>query len=292
MSVHLRDAVIKNLPAPKTGNQITYDDKVAGFGARVTAAGARSFILNYRTKAGRERRITIGQFGDWTTVAARQEARGLRQKIDRGGDPLADLEDARTAPTMAVLADRFEAEHVIRKRPRTANDYRTMVRKYIRPHFGTYTKVADVRFEDVEGLHRMVSREGGPYSANRCIAVISKMFNLAVKWRMRSENPAKGVERNLESKRRRYIKPDELERLTQALAKHSDRQAANVVRLLMLTGARKGEVLGARWADLDLTEGRWLKPGSTTKQRTDHEVPLSAPALELLVRRRATVTGD
>ena len=79
MHDHLTDAIIKRIDLPTKGNRITYDDDVAGFGIRVTAGGARSFILNYRTKAGRERRITIGQFPNWKAVSARQEARRARR---------------------------------------------------------------------------------------------------------------------------------------------------------------------------------------------------------------------
>jgi integrase len=278
---HLTDAAVKKLPAPQRGNRVTYDE-VAGFGIRVTAAGARAFILNYRTKAGRERRITIGGFPNWSTVAARVEARRLKQEIDRGSDPLADIADERAAPTMAELADRFIAEHVNRKRATTARDYGTMLTKYIRPHFGAHTKVADVQFENIDALHRKITNLGFAYQANRCMAVLSKMFSLAVKWRMRPDNPAKGVERNTESKRARYLSGDELGRLTKALAKHLDQQSANVIRLLLLTGARKGEVLGARWGDLDLTAGTWSKPASSVKQNEAHHVPLSAPARQLL----------
>ena len=71
-------------------------------------------------------------------------------------------------------------------------------------------------------------------------------------------------------------------RLTKALADYRDQTVANIIRLLLLTGARSGEVLAARWADIDLKEGIWTKPGATTKQKTEHRVPLSAPAMQLL----------
>ena len=127
----------------------------------------------------------------------------MRQEIDRGGDPLSDIEGARTAPTMAELCDRFEAEHISRKRRRTADEYRRMLQKYVIPHFGKHTKVADVQYEDIEALHRAATKNGGPYAANRTVATLSKVFALAVKWRMRQDNPCKGIERNPEHKRRR-----------------------------------------------------------------------------------------
>jgi integrase len=115
--------------------------------------------------------------------------------------------------------------------------------------------------------------------------VLSKMFALAVQWRMRPDNLIKGqegFERNPEIKRKRYLSGDELKRLTKALAKHPDQTVADIFRLLLCSGARRGEVLAMRWADVDLTAGKWVKPGSTTKQKTEHEVPISAPVRQLL----------
>jgi integrase len=73
------------------------------------------------------------------------------------------------------------------------------------------------------------------------------MFGLAIKWRLRPDNPCKGVERNREHARKRYLTTDELARLTKAFAEYPDQQAANIFRLLLLTGARRGEVLSAKW---------------------------------------------
>jgi integrase len=278
---HLTDAVVRRLPMPAKGNKVHYDE-VPGFGARVTSAGTRSFILNYVVKtSGRERRITIGSCADWTCTEARAEAKRLRHIVDEGGDPLADIEDARAAPTVDELADRFEQEHLPRKRPSTGRDYRHMLAIHIRPSLGRL-KVAEVAFSDIDALHRKITRNGSPYAGNRVVAVLSKMFSLAVRWGMRETNPAKGIERNREHHRRRYLSADELARLVAALAAHSDKQAANIIRLLLLTGARRGEVLAMRWGDVDLTAGVWSKPASSTKQQQAHEAQLSAPARQLL----------
>jgi integrase len=278
---HLTDAVIRRLPTPAEGNKVHYDDEVPGFGARVTSAGTRSFVLNYLTKGGRERRITIGSCADWTCTEARTEAKRLRHIVDQGGDPLADIQDARAAPTVAELADRFEQEHLSRKRASTARGYRHMLAAYIRPALG-HLKVAEVTFSDVDALHRKITKSGSPYAGNRVVAVLSKMFSSAMRWNMRETNPAKGIERNLEHHRRRYLSTDELARLVAALAAHPDTQAANIVRLLLLTGARKGEALSCRWSGIDLAEGTWSKPPSSTKQKAHHEAQLSAPARQLL----------
>jgi integrase len=283
MTQPLTDTIIKQLPPAEKINKVYFDDAVAGFGVRVTATGAKSFILNYRVRGtGRERRFTIGGFPNWTTGAARQEARRLRQLIDRGGDPLADLEQQRAAPTVADLIKRFEEEHLPRKRPETVRSYRGMLHRHIGPHFGAHTRVADVAFEDVDALHRKITKTGTPYEANRVVALLSKMFALAIRWKMRADNPAQGVEHNPEAGRQRYMKPDELAGLIEALAKYPDRQTTDIIRLLMLTGARRGEVMAMRWDDIDFTGGSWNEPSSTTKQKKRHSIPLSAPVHQLL----------
>ena len=105
MAQKLTDTIVKMFAPPAKGNRIEYDTDVKGFGCRVTAAGARSFILNYRTRAGRERRYTIGAYPDWKASAAREEAKELKKRIDVGHDPLAEAEADRNAKTDVTLID-------------------------------------------------------------------------------------------------------------------------------------------------------------------------------------------
>jgi integrase len=294
MPLHLTDAVIKRLPLPERGSKKTYDAGYPkGFGVCITANGARSFILRYRVRgSGRERCITIGATSNWRCTAARAEAKRLKVIIDQGGDPQGDLQDERSAPTMLDLTQRFEAEHLPRLRPLARNYYPQVLKDRVLPFFGAKTKVADITWSDVDRFHRAITAEGSPYAANRYLSVLSKMFSLAIRWEMREGNPCKGVERNYEASRKRYLSGDELARLITALAEHDDQQAANIVRLLLLTGARRGEVFAARWVDLDLGAGVWTKPGHTLKQKTDHVVPLSAAARQLLAGLRGRALGE
>jgi integrase len=288
----LTDKIVKGLTIPDADKRTTYDSEVTGFGCRVYASGARAFILNYRTKAGRERRLTIGSFPEWDVISARKEAAELKKAIDRGGDPLGDVKASRAAPTVDELCDRFIAEYLPRKKLSTQYTYKGQIETIIRPELGRL-KVGEVSFDDVDALHRKLTASGTPYRANRVISTVSRMFSMAIKWRWRTDNnPCRGIERNLEHKRRRYLSPDELERLLAALAAYSERQSADIIRLLMLTGARKGEVLAARWEDFDLTTGRWSKPAATTKQRTQHDVPLSAAARALLEQLRRRTNSE
>ena len=281
----LTDNLLQQLPTPERGNKIAYDDAVKGFGVRTTAAGGRAFILNYRRKLdGRERRYTIGSFPDWGTTAAREEAKRLKRAIDGGADPVGEQEDNRAAATVADLCVRFERDYLPRNRPSTQRVYRQQIATDILPVFAR-TRVAAVSHADIDGFHHRLSARA-PTHANRTLAVLSRMFSLAVRWGWRADNPCKGVERNQETKRTRYLSGAELARLSAALAELPDQSAANAVRLLLLTGARRGELLAARWADIDLETGAWTKPGATTKQKTQHRVPLSEAACTLLAKMR------
>ncbi len=280
---------LRELAPPDRGHKIVYDETVKGFGFRITAAGARSFVLNYRV-AGRERRITIGSSPDWTFKAARELGKLLKRRIDMGEDPMRGRDEERAALTIAQLCDVFEAEHLPSRRATTREDYRSLMRLYIRPHFGSM-KVGALRHTDVAALHREIAKRA-PYRANRMLAVLSVMMARAVKEGWRPDNPASGVAKAHEEKRERFLAPAEIARLTEALAAHPEKMSSNAVRLLLLTGARRGEVLSATWEQFDLSAGVWSKPSASTKQRRAHRVPLSAPARALLAdMQREAVPG-
>lgn len=309
MAVKLTDKGVKALP---TGDKmiIVFDDKLPGFGVRVAKSGTKTFLLDYRIN-GRQRRYSIGKYPAWSVAAARVEASKLRQTIDQGGDPMAKRNHTRTEPTVSDLCTRYLSDHARpNKRPSSVELDESYISRYIKPALGRL-KVSSVSFSDIDRLHRHVS-ESAPIQANRVAALLSKMFALSIRWQYRTDNPAKGIQRNQEHKRDRYLSGDELQRICKALAdypfmekirlSHADAlstgnrsawrererpmpgrlQSCNAIRLLMLTGARKGELLSAKWENIDLQAGVWTKPGATTKQRTTHRVPLSAPARELL----------
>jgi integrase len=306
MPIDLSHYFAKSVPVPKRGNRIHYDSTVAGFGLRVTAAGAKAFVLNYRTRSGRERRYTIGQFPTISVAAARKKAAELKNGIREGRDPLADIDAERAAPTIEDLCKRFVDGHLPNKRESTREGYRAAIESAILPAW-RHRKIAEITFADVDALHRKITDQGtrkhdprrAPYRANRVVAVLSKMFSLAVRWKWCADNPTKGLDRNVESKRRRYLSGDELaalletlherEEATHSTGQHRGDRAADIVRLLLLTGARRGEVLAARWGQFDLHDGSWTKPAATTKQNQEHRVPLSAQARKVLVDIRSRV---
>ena len=292
MADKLTQPMVTDLALPAQGNRIVYDTEVKGFGVRVTAKGTKAFVLNYRTRSGRERRYTIGSFPSWTVSAARKEAKRLKDEIRVNGlDPLKDIEADRSAPTVAELAARYIEEHLPSKRPSSQREDRAMIDGVVLPELKHF-KVAEITFADVSSLHRKITKAGTPIRANRVLGLLSKMFSLAVLWQMRPDNPCKGVKRNDEEGRERYLDSDEIARLIKALAEHDDQEAANAIMLALLTGARRGELLRATWAQFDLAKAVWTKPSAHTKTKKTHRIPLSAQAVQLLKTMRETVAGS
>ena len=213
-----------------------------------------------------------------------------------GIDPLAEREAIRTAPTVNELADRFVAEHLSRRRASSVAHAEHLLKLYVRPELGKLEGVAEVEARrdraappwDRPGHPHPASGRPAPIQANRCVALVSKMMALAMRWEMRPDNPVRGVEREPERRRARYLSPAELSRLGDALAAHPKRAhaAANCIRLLALTGARRGETLAAQWSEFDLKAGVWTKPSSHLKQKPSTAFRCRAPARALLLEMR------
>jgi integrase len=280
--------LIQKLKPPPSSSQIEYDAEIPGFGVRITAAGVIAFVLNYWVH-GRERRFTIGRYPELTATAARERALQLRGRIIDGHDPLAEREQSRTEPTLDDLAKQYLKEYAAHhKRPSSIRNDRDMINKIITPTLGKL-RVKSVGRRDVELLH--AGLKATPYRANRVLALLSKMFSLAIQWKLRADNPAHGVPRFHEDRRERWLSQEEMQRFSNALDSYSDQNAANALRLLLLTGAREGEVLKASWEQFDLKRGVWTKPSHHTKQQRIEHVPLSSAAITLLTDMKPKLSG-
>jgi len=266
--------------------EIFWDEALRGFGVRVKPNGTKSYIVQYRNRnTGRSKRKTIGQVGPLISFAqARAEAVHLLGEAMRGGDPVEAAKNGRKAERMSDLAEQYLVQHARpKKRPKSVRNDLSMLSGIILPQLGTRL-VSEINHRDVQALHSNL--RDTPYRANRTLALLSKMFELSIRWGWRQDNPAKGVERFSEEKRHRWLSEAELSRLTKALDAHANQKAANAIRLQLLTGARIGEVLTAKWVDFDLDRGVWIKPSHHTKQKRTEHLPLSSVAASLLASMR------
>ena len=285
----MRDKITKRAvdalkPGADGAEAVLWDTEVKGFGVRVQRGGTKSYIVHYRTGSGRRaplRKLTIGKHGaPWTPEQARSEAKRLLGIVETGADPAADKIARKEAPTLGDLAERFLAEHAEAKRKAsTATEYRRLLDRIILPALGK-RKVIEITRQDVGKLHHSLRQ--APYQANRVLAVLSKMFNLAEHWGLRPDglNPCRHVEKFGERKRERMLSSAELGRLGEALSAHAGSPyTAAAVKLLVFTGARLNEVLSLRWDWIDFDRGEARLPDSKTGAKTLHLPP---PALSVL----------
>jgi integrase len=269
---------------PNDRDIFVWDAEVPGFGLRVWPSGKRVFIYQYRTKHGHTRRPLIGRYGSITVEQARRTARQWAADIQKGGDPGGERREARNAPTVAQLAVRYMAEHArLKKKPRSVTSDETLLRLHILPTIG-HRKVESVTRADVQRLHHGMNATPG--AANRTIALLSKMFNLAENWALRPDgsNPCRHVEKFKEHKLERFLSETELARLAETLVEAEQARielpsVIAAIRLLLFTGARLSEILTVRWEHVNFEEHCLRLPDSKTGAKT---IYLSPPALEVL----------
>jgi len=284
-SQKLTKSSVESLPSGEI-DVIYWDTQLPGFGVRVKPNATRSYVVQYRNRrTGRSRRKTIGRHGPLMTFSqAKEIAKELLSDVVRGKDPVAEGKAYKDAPSVADLADQYLTSHAIpKKRPKSVKNDEAALRRFILPKMGS-RKVAEISGRDVQQLHSRLKRT--PYLANRSLALLSTMFELSVRWGYRTDNPAKGIVKFHEEKRDRWLSDTELARLLAALNEQPNQVAANAIRFQLLTGARIGEVLSARWENFELDRGVWIKPSHHTKQKRTEHLPLSATALKLLRRMR------
>jgi integrase len=303
---------------PGKVDQVIFDDEVAGFGLRVLPSGIRSYLVQYRNKQGRSRRLTIGRHSKLTADAARKDALRIFDAVRAGKDPVAERRAYIDAPLVNDLLDRYIVEHVEkRNRPRTRAEIKRLVERHIRPELGRH-KVGAVTRQDIAKLHREL--ESTPRQANFVLAVCSKAFSLAEVWSMRPEgsNPCTKIERNPENARERFLSADELGRLgailrqaeaaglpwnvgprrptSKHLAKPENRRTlysrvtTAAIELLLFTGCRLSEVLNLRWDQVDF-ETRTIRLVETKAGRPQ-VVVINGPGRQVLQELRKTKTSD
>jgi len=174
------------------------------------------------------------------------------------------------------------------KRPRSIAEDKKLLNKIILPLLGK-ERVSLVSRRTIETLH--LSLVDTPYQANRALALLSKMFSLAVTWEWRADNPVKGMKRYQEEKRERWLNTEELDRFWETLERYPDHHTAIALKILVLTGARKNEVLRATWDQFDLERGVWTKPSHLTKQNKREHLPLSEQTLDVLMQLKKLQKG-
>ncbi len=308
MPVKLTKRVVESASV-SASDVLLYDIVVKGFGVRIGRGGSRAYFVEYRS-GRRRRRFTIGTHGSpWTVETARAEALRVLGAATQGEDPLQSRLDDRRAMTVAELCDVYLADGCELKKASTVAVDIGRIERHIKPLLGRLP-VRDVTKLDIERFMSDVAAgktrtdlktkprgrarvRGGKGTASRTLGLLGGMFTFAMERGVRADNPVRGVKKYPHKKFERFLSGDEFRRLGVALAEAENSGeslfAVQAVRLLMLTGCRKSEVLTLRWRFVDF-EHRCLRlPDSKTGAK---EVYLSSIAVDLLATLPRQVGTD
>jgi len=286
---------VKSTSCPPGKRKVEYyDERVPNFVLEIRGTGGKTYALRYSDRHGRRRQYRIGDAAVLTLAQAREQARKVQAELELGRDPQADRERRRQVPTLGEFVDDQYLPFVQRDKKSWKLD-ETYLRLHVLPRFGRKTldafRVADFRRLQME----LLSEDYAKTTVNQILILCRYVFNCALRWEQPGveKNPTRGVKLlKADSIRQRFLTKAEADRLRAALDASPYVATRDIIILLLLTGARRGEVLAARWRDINLDTRMWYLP--TNKSGKPRTVPLSSAAVTHLreVARRARAGAE
>ena len=281
MTIHLTMALARSLPGPDSGkdDKLHFDDYVRGLALRVRKSGGRSWLLQYRT-SGRPQRITLGAIDVIDIAKARILARDLIAGVRFGHDPGREKREARARAeeTFQALVGKFLERAQKQRRPQSF----AHTQRHLQKHFSTLhpLPVVEITRRMIEQRVGELEHANGVYAARSARSSLNGFFAWAVKAGYLETNPVIHTNTPIVGPaRERVLSDDELRRIWLAL---SDNLHGKIVKLLILTGARRTEIGGLASAEIDFERALISLAAQRTKNRRPHLIPLSPPALAIL----------
>jgi len=288
--VTLTNQLVKTIDCPSNKKKTElFDIHSKGLSLEVRATGGKTYYRRYRDSRGRIRQIKLGDERELSLADARLLADKIGRQVAMGDDPLEEKQLVRTVPN---FADFIEEQYMpyVKSYKRSWDTDVSLLKNHLLPRFGK-RYMDEITRQDIVKMHADRKASGAaPGSANRLLIMMRYIFNLALKWEVPGikVNPCKGIPLMEENnKMERYLSVEEAERLYGAVCKSENAMLKYIVPMLILTGARKREVLDARWEDFDLGRRAWRIPIS--KSGKARHVPLSDGALALLATMPRTM---
>jgi integrase len=276
-------SAIDNLHAGER-DKLLWDEKLSGFGVKVTPKGKKVFVFQYRLggRGAKVRRYTIGQFGAFTAEKGRQEAERLSRLVAQGIDPQSDKVDRQRAAVELAFSgyvDRFEKDCLEVKWKASAGEARSMLDRYAVPVL-KQKPLPDINRRDIQAV--LDPLNDMPASASKMFAILRRMFNFAVARGDLDSSPLDGMEPPpVPDARDRVLEDLELALIWKASGDLGD-PFGPWVRLLILTGARREEVAGLSWKELRQDQKLWKLPAERAKNDRAYDIPLSDSAVEAI----------
>jgi integrase len=279
---------------PAAKDYFVWDTELIGFGCKVTPAGKKALVLQYRLpgvgRAGTARRIMLGRFGSITVEHARNLALRALAQVAEGQDPAQERREAHVAAatTLTAVAEQFIERHGRNLRPRTRAELRRLIEKEVLPTLGP-RPIAEIRRRDLIALHDTISDRGHVPMANKVAARLKALFAWAVEREYVEHSPAVGLRLTRETPRQRVLTDDELRAIWRAAASVSYPYGP-FIQLLMLTAARRNEVAEMEWRELSNDMTVWTLSRERSKTAAGRTILLSEGVTAIL--RELSRVGD
>lgn len=267
--------------APGKNRTDYYDTSTTGFVLECRPGGGKAFHLRYQTEQGQQRQIKIGAYGDITFEQAKKKAKELRANVVLKGDPAAAKDERKAIPTYNELADQHLA--FARNYQKTPSNTEAILRLHLRPRWGKL-RLNEITQQDVaKWLAEQYDAGKAPATVEKLRVIFNRSWELAAKWGIPGGqvNPVKHIpRRKFSNARDRYLSAADAKRLREAVEASPNPQLKYIVGLLLLTGARRTELLTAKWENVDLERRAWFIPD--TKTGVPRHVPLSQAAIDII----------
>jgi integrase len=281
--MQLSTGFLDEIQCPEGKAKIDYFDlSCRGLMVEIRPTGRKVFYFRYTDFRGVQRQIKLASTDDLSLDQTRKRVASIRNQIALGQDPFALKMEAKQVPTFAQFIDAQYMPYV-KSYKRSWDTDVSLLKNHLLPRFGK-RYMDEITRQDIVKMHADRKASGAAAgSANRLLIMMRYIFNLAVRWEVPGikANPTKGVPLMEENnKKERYLTVDEAQRLYDAVCKSQNTMLQYIVPMLILTGARKREVLDAKWEDFDFTRRIWRIPMS--KSGKARRVPLSDGALNIL----------
>ena len=289
-AINFTRASIEKLPLPQDGRVVYRDLKTKGFEVWVSSHGTKVFYFLRKLRGTQKLiRIKIGGFPEMSVEEAKRQASLYNLEVEKGNNPLQSIQDYKAEPFFSELFNDYIERHS-KVHKKTWKEDLTNYRLYLE-ELGK-KKLSEIVKKDIALIHNGITKKGHPRTANKVLALLSSVFNWAISTGLFNDNPVKGIKKNREVSRDRFlgqVDTTEMQRFFDAVLAESNKTIRDYILISLFSGARRSNILSMRWSDLDLERGLWYI--KITKNGTPQTVTLCPEAISILTERKKDINS-